>query len=144
MPNYKVATPTRTLIGRLDYGEDILEQLTSICVRGEIHAGRMQGIGALQSATLAYFHQDTREYENILFSQHMEIVSLIGNVSLKDGKPFVHAHMSIADQNGKVYGGHLVEGNIIFAAEFVMTELSCKPLDRLLDPTTGLYLWQFD
>ena len=72
----------------------------------------------------------------------MEILSLIGNISLKDDKPFVHAHITLADQEGRAWGGHLAEGTKVFAGEFVIQEyLTEKPLVRHLDEETGLFLW---
>jgi uncharacterized protein len=64
----------------------------------------------------------------------------VGNISLKDGEPFVHAHAVLSDDEGKVRGGHLL-GGTIFAAEVHVTELLGETLARRLDNVTGLSLW---
>jgi hypothetical protein len=72
----------------------------------------------------------------------MEILSLMGNVSLKDDKPFVHAHITLADARGVAMGGHLAEGTIVFACEFMIEEyISDRALVRYFDEKTGLFLW---
>jgi predicted DNA-binding protein with PD1-like motif len=73
-------------------------------------------------------------------SATQEIASCVGNISMKDGIPFVHAHAVLADQNGNIKAGHLLEGKV-FAAEVHLTELIGSKLVRKNDPVTGLSLW---
>ena len=61
---------------------------------------------------------------------------------MRDGNPFVHAHVTLADNAGHAYGGHLAPGTTIFACEFVLEVLSESVLERTFDETTGLYLWK--
>ena len=50
---------------------------------------------------------------------HFEIVSLVGTIA----KEFSHIHMSVSDNKGFMYGGHLVEGNLIYTtAEITLLE----------------------
>lgn len=74
----------------------------------------------------------------------MEILSCVGNVSLKVGKPSVHVHIALADEKGKAFGGHLMPGTTVFACEAFIEEMQGKPLDRRLDEKTGLALWAKD
>jgi hypothetical protein len=69
------------------------------------------------------------------------MVSCVGNVSLSDGKPFVHAHVVLADERGSTKAGHLVEG-IVFAAEVHLRRLEGLKLERKYDKATGLWLWE--
>ncbi len=39
------------------------------------------------------------------------------------------------------YGGHLMPGTIIFAAEYWIQELTGEAIHREDDPQTGLMLW---
>ena len=42
----------------------------------------------------------------------------------------------------RAFGGHLADGTIVFAAEFVIQELKAEQsLNRLMDEETGLFLW---
>ncbi len=65
----------------------------------------------------------------------------MGNISLKDNEIMVHAHVVLADFEGKAYGGHLMPGTKIFAAEFHIQEYVGAELTRVKDKETGLPLW---
>lgn len=128
-------------MGKLRYGCDLLEELTKIAAERDIRLGRVEGIGAVQKARIGFYDQETRIYQYRDFDQPMEITSLTGNISLKDGQPFVHAHISLADISGKTSGGHLAAGTIIFACEFLLESFDGLVFQRNLDEATGLALW---
>ena len=67
------------------------------------------------------------------------MVSLLGNISLKDGEPFAHIHVALGDPEGRVYGGHLISGEV-FVAEVFVQELLGEPLERK-PQENGLALW---
>jgi predicted DNA-binding protein with PD1-like motif len=71
----------------------------------------------------------------------MEIVSCSGNISLRDSKPICHIHLVAADKKGKCIGGHLVQGTSLFAGEAIIQEFLGEDLNRELDDTTQLMLW---
>jgi predicted DNA-binding protein with PD1-like motif len=129
------------LMGKLSYGADLLQELTDICMTKKVQLGRVKAIGAVQRARLAYYDQKSREYQFSVFDQPLEIVNLTGNISLKDGDPFVHAHVTLADKEGKAYGGHLAPGTEVFACEFIMEAFDGPAFERAFDQETGLPLW---
>ena len=77
-----------------------------------------------------------------LLEQLTEITSLIGNISLRDDEPMVHAHLTLADSDGTSYGGHLQPGTIVFAGEFIIDACEGSQLSRSFDDQTGLALWK--
>jgi len=129
-------------MGRLNKDDDLLKQLTEFCLKNEIRAGSLTGIGAVRKACLGYYQQDSGKYRELLLDQALEIASLCGNVSLKDDVPTLHCHIVLADEKGQCFGGHLLEGTKVFACEFVVlaTEGGTMP-SRQRDPATGLMLW---
>ncbi len=129
------------LMGKLEHGGDLLEQLNRICGEQKITLGRVEAMGAVKEARLGFYNQRKREYEFTNIYKPLEITSLVGNVSLKEGQPFVHAHITLADENNQVFGGHLMEGTIVFACEFIIEAFDGPPLERGFDETTGLPLW---
>jgi predicted DNA-binding protein with PD1-like motif len=137
--HYKVK---RTLIGQFPNGSDLLESLTDFVQKNEIHLGRISGIGATTHAVFAYYDQTARKYFPLEVSEGMEILSLNGNVSLRDGKPCIHAHIVLGNREGKVMGGHLMPGTKLFACEVSFDEFEGDSLDRGFDELTGLYLWK--
>ena len=133
-------TAGRTFLVRAKHDSDIIGFLTDTAKRNAITTATFTAIGALKSAKLGFYNQNTHEYSEILLSAPQEIASCIGNISLKEGEPFVHAHAIIADQNGNTKAGHLLEGKV-FAAEVHLTELVGEKPVRKNDVITGLSLW---
>ena len=133
--------PREVLTGRLSHGADLLEEITDICRKENIQLGWFEALGAVKKARLAFYNQETHDYEFLMLDEPLEITKLVGNVSLKDGNPFVHAHMTLADKAGNVYGGHLASGTVVFACEFILEIFDGPVLRRELDELTGLSLW---
>lgn len=123
---------------------DLLEEITRICVDKNIHLGRVEALGAVKKARLGYYNQKEREYHFYELDQTLEITSLVGNVSIKDGAPIVHAHVTFSDEDGHAYGGHLAPGTIVFACEIVIQVLDGPKFERRLDQETGLPLWNMN
>jgi hypothetical protein len=135
-------TPSRRIMGRLTKGGDLLGALENCCRELNITLGEVVAIGAVTKARVGYYDQTAQKYQFLEFNQPLEILSLTGNVSLKDGKPFVHAHITLGGAEGQALGGHLAEGTVVFAGEFILQEYhSDQTLVRQLDNATGLFLW---
>ncbi|MBS3810723.1 MAG: DNA-binding protein [Halanaerobiales bacterium] len=128
-------------MGRLEKNDDLLKELTNIVQQNNIEAASIKVIGAVQKARIEYYDQDKFEYKYKEFDQALEIVSCIGNISILEGKPFIHAHIILADREGNCYGGHLAEGSKVFAAEFVIQTLQGNKLIRKFQDDTKLKLW---
>jgi len=128
-------------MARLTKDADLLEEITDICRKHGITLGRIEALGAVQKACLSYYDQETHEYMPVSVDKPLEILKLAGNVSLRDNAPFVHAHVTLADGEGRAYGGHLAPGTIIFACECMIEAFDGPALSRRLDQATGLFLW---
>ena len=129
-------------MGQLPFGTDLLEGLTSIVQKENIRLGRIHAIGATTHAVVAYYDQNTKKYNPMEFSGGMEILNLTGNISIRDGKPFVHVHIVLSDREGKSFGGHVLPGTKLFALEVFIEELEGDELVRAHEEKTGLYLWK--
>jgi len=62
-----------------------------------------------------------------------EIVSLVGTM----GADGMHLHASLADAQGRVFGGHLLSGLVHTTVELVVAELRDVDFRRRLDARTG-------
>ncbi|MBU0502484.1 MAG: PPC domain-containing DNA-binding protein [bacterium] len=134
--------PARSFIGRLKHNDDLLEALTNFCQEQKIKLGTFNLIGAVKGAKLGYYNQELQKYDGCVeLNKKLEIASCSGNISLKDNKIMVHAHIVFADFEGKAFGGHLMPGTKIFAAEFQIQEYVGAELKRGKDQETGLPLW---
>ncbi|KAA0259518.1 DNA-binding protein [Deferribacter autotrophicus] len=138
MRNYKVKNIFRT---KLKKGDDLYYSIMNIIDKNSIETGLIIGIGAVKKANIAYFNQKKKEYENFHFDEAMEIVSLKGNISLKENKPFAHIHVSLARSDYSVVGGHLLPNTIVYACEIDIIEYEGKTINRVYDEETNLYLW---
>ena len=142
MAIFKKVKSIEKFMGKLSHGGDLLEEITNICRKVNIQLGRVEALGAVQKARLAFYNQQAQEYQFFSINQSLEITKLIGNISLKDGDPFVHAHITLADKTGKTYGGHLASGTVVFACEFILEAFEGPILERKFDKVTGLFLWE--
>lgn len=132
----------RIFIGRLPHGKDLIPAIEATANEFSIQMAVFTVIGAVSSVTFGAYDQNQQVYVTLKEEKPLEIVTCTGNVSLKEGKPFVHAHIMLADEQGKTLGGHLFSETIIYAGELYLRELIGNPLDRTYDPTTGLMLWR--
>ena len=134
------ATAGRAFVGRLDTGSDLVQEIERFCAEHGIMAAQVTVIGAVRHASYAYYEQDDHRYRELSSATHHEIVGFVGNVSLRDDKPFLHAHATFADADGATVGGHLLSGCEVFAGEVMIRELGGVSLVRQPDAETGLAL----
>ncbi len=141
MVTTKVTRSVKTVIARLDPGEDILEAIEKLVVEHNIRAGHLMLIGAISGATLGYFDIHKKEYKSFTLAEDLEVTSCIGNVAFtEEGTPIVHAHMVVADEKGTSYSGHLMKGcKVSVTIEIILTVLDGELL-RAADNRFGLNL----
>ena len=130
----------RVIFSRMEPGEDVLETIEAVAAENNVKSGYVSMIGAISGAKLGYFHLKANEYRDFTVDEDVEVVSCMGNISMLNGKPMVHAHMIVSDEAGKCYGGHLMKGcKVSVTIELVITETAVD-LSRARDERTGLNL----
>ena len=75
-----------TYVLRLDRGEEILSCLESFCRTENIKLGSVEGLGASDHVIIGLYDVAKRVYHKSTFDEPMEITSLVGNISTKDGE----------------------------------------------------------
>jgi len=135
------ATAGRAFVGRLATGSDLVEEIERFCAEHGITTAQVTVIGAVRHASYAYYEQDDHRYRELDSATHHEIVGFVGNISMRDGRPYLHAHATFANGDGATVGGHLLRGCEIFAGEVMIRELGGVSLVRQPDEETGLALW---
>jgi predicted DNA-binding protein with PD1-like motif len=133
----------KDLMMRIEPDAELVRSITELARDRNIQAGSFVAIGALKRARLACFDQQGYQYRETTIDSPHEMASCAGNISLKDGRPFVHAHVVLSDETGSTKAGHLVEG-IVFAAEVHLRQLQGPKLERKYDETTRLSLWNME
>jgi uncharacterized protein len=128
-------------VARLPKGDDLLEAVTRVFRDRSISKAAFNVIGAVDRAVVGFYDTKARQYRNTAFDEALEIVACMGNVSIKDGEIFVHAHITLSTQDCRCVGGHLMPETPIFAAELFAHPLAGEPKVRVMDDPTGLALW---
>ncbi|MCX4243584.1 PPC domain-containing DNA-binding protein [Paraliomyxa miuraensis] len=118
---------------RLRPGQDPLAELERWARDERVPAACI--VTAVGSLTRACLRFANREQATVL-EGHFEITSLVGTLS----DAGAHLHATIADGEGRVYGGHLELGGSIYTTlELVVARLEGLSFDRVLDSTYGYY-----
>lgn len=120
-------------------GDEAMSQLTQFAEQQKLSASHFTAIGAMREATLGYFDWEKRDYIQIPVTEQVEVLSMVGDMALANGKPKVHAHVVLGRRDGSTLGGHLLRGIIRPTLEVVLGETPAH-LARKHDPATGLAL----
>jgi len=131
----------RVFVGRLATGSDLVEEIQDFCAAQNIRAAWVSLVGAVTKATFGYYEQQEQRYIELTSELHHEISGFIGNISMRDGTPFLHAHATFAEREGGALGGHLLPGCTVFVGEVTIREMTGVDLTRTPDEVTGLALW---
>jgi predicted DNA-binding protein with PD1-like motif len=133
----------KNLLVRAEHDSDLVQFITKLAEDRGITAAEFTAIGALKRAKLGFYDQKKHAYHEIIVDSPHEIASCIGNISVKNGRSFVHVHAVLAGEDGDIKAGHLIEG-VVFAAEVHLRELKGIKLERKHDEETGLSLWHIE
>lgn len=116
---------------RLKPDQDLRQSLTSFVEDQNIKAGFiLTAIGSLKQATIRFANQNISTVLNDKF----EIISLNGTLATTG----VHLHIAIADNQGKILGGHLDNNCLIYTtAEIVIGTSEEFSFMRIIDEQTG-------
>ncbi len=118
-------------------GDEILGGLTQFAEEHHISAARITGIGSIHNGTLAWLNPDTRKFRMNHINQQAEVLSLLGDIAMYQGKPVVHVHMVVGFDDGTAHGGHLVEAHVWPTLEVIVTAYP-GPLYKKFDPQKGI------
>jgi hypothetical protein len=122
-----------------DTGEEVVSALTDFAKKNNISGAHFTAIGAFSDAGIGYFDWQKKDYVNNPVDEQVEVVSLIGDIAIDEGKPKVHAHVVVGKSNGTTLGGHLLEAHVRPTLELVLHEAG-EQLQRKFDPQSGLAL----
>ena len=131
-----------TYMVRIDLGEEIVESLKKLCGDEKILLGRVEAIGAADHAVIGVYDLAKKEYHPETIDEFMEIASLNGSITAMDGKPYIHLHVTLADQRHGIHGGHVLEMRVGATCEMFITVLDGK-VNRQKDEGLGINLWSF-
>jgi predicted DNA-binding protein with PD1-like motif len=131
-----------SLVVRVDRGEEIVEKLMEAVKAAGVKAGAVSGLGATNDVTIGVLNLEEKQYHANEFKGTFEIVSLLGSVSTMNGEAYLHLHMSIGDEQGRVFGGHLNRAMVSATAEIVV-QIMDGTIERRKDESVGINLMRF-
>ena len=137
----------KVVVMRLAPGCDLMKSLEEITERENLRSGVvLSGAGSLRQVTLRNVRSFPDEFpimdRNRIYTpkkEPLELLSLSGNISRKDGEAFVHCHVTVSSglDDGRAYGGHLTEGCVVFSTcEVIIAEITGLEMKRNIDAET--------
>jgi uncharacterized protein len=129
--------------GQKDYavvfkdGDEPYAGLTQFAAEHHIQSGHFTAIGGFHDARLAWFDEDKKMFRVIPIDAQVEVVSLVGDIALLDGKPLVHMHCVVAFPDGTTRGGHILGAHVSPLLEVFVTA-DPVTLVKKRDPARGL------
>jgi hypothetical protein len=102
----------QTFVLVFDTGDEVVSEIKRFAQAEEVRAARLTGVGGFSQAELGYFRRDVLSYESIPVTEQVELLSLIGNITVKDSEPLLHAHAIVGHRGGGTSGGHLIAATV--------------------------------
>ncbi len=131
-----------TWLLRIDLGEEIMQSLKRMCEQEGIRAAQVSAIGAADHGVIGVYDLGEQKYHEEELDGFMEITSLTGNVSFTGGAPYIHLHATLADQQHRLHGGHVIEMRVGATCEMFVQALDGE-IGRERNGELGINLWKF-
>ena len=117
----------------IEKNEKIMETVTKFCTEKNINNAKISGIGAVKNTEIGAYDTVTKKYVKKQFNNVLELVSFEGNVTLKDGSAFAHAHVVLSDHEMRTLGGHLFETTVAAVGELFIREFEGDAYRKMND-----------
>jgi uncharacterized protein len=117
----------------LKAGAKLPDEIVAIATKEKIPTARVEAIGGVERLRLAYFNHESKKYEEHEFREFLEATSIMGNITLKDGKQFLHIHGTFGRKDLSVIAGHVMAATVFPLLEVVITPTRNRALRRFDD-----------
>ena len=131
--------PAREYAVIFSKGDEAFSGLLDFAGKYHITSAHFTAIGALNGATLAWFDPKRKIYKKIPIEGQVEVISMIGDIALYQGKPVVHTHAVVGGPDGTTRAGHVLEAYASPTVE-VMVTVDPVTIQKRFDPATDLTL----
>lgn len=130
------------IFARIDKGEEILAEIKNIALKENIKLANINALGAVGDVVVGVFKTVEKKYYSNSFKGDFEIVSLTGSINTMNNEFYSHLHMSIGNEDGQVFGGHLNKAIVSATCEMFIYVID-GDVDRYFDEEIGLNLFKF-
>ena len=117
---------------------ELIAALNEFAATTQIASGRLQAIGSVSAATLAWWSDDTKAVEKYTATGQFELVSFLGNITSNAEGPRIHAHAILTGPGGLV-AGHAVALTVRASVEVSITVFE-TPVERVMNDNFGLWI----
>lgn len=121
--------------------EHAADSVMEVLRREKVTYSSLTGLGAVRWAKFAYYDATTKSYVEHAIEEQMEVISLVGNTTLRDGAPFIHWHVGLARHDMSMIGGHFLDAIIRPTLEIWLRRESAE-VHRVFDEGSGLALME--
>ena len=129
----------RTFAIVFEQDDEMIAGLKEFAKQQQLTASHFTAIGAFSQVTLAYFQRENIQYKNIPVHEQVEVLSLVGNIAMKNDDYKVHAHVVLGRSDASTLGGHIQDAKVWPTLEVMLIEEPVY-IRRTVDETTGLAL----
>jgi uncharacterized protein len=119
-------------------GARIPDVVVAAAKKDKVKTSLVSAIGGVRELKLGYFNQKTRKYEEHDYREELEVTSILGNITIKEGEPFLHVHGTFGRRDMSVIGGHVVSATVSPLLELVVTPTKNRAVRRF-DEAIGLF-----
>ena len=124
---------------RMEGGEEIVSSLEKFAAKHGIETAEVRAIGAVADFELGYYVISEKKYTRKKFDVNAELINAMGNLSMRDGKNFLHMHISAGLPDFSVVGGHFFCGTVTATVEAFVRPFGTS-IQRSFNQGIGLYL----
>ena len=131
------------IVLRLKRGDKLIESIENLAREEDIKACHFAGIGAVDELKLGLFKPGDDDYSWTYFNEDLEVTSLLGNVTILEGEPVVHAHITCGRSGSDVIAGHLGEAICSLTFELFIDLIDGELIKRK-DENLGINTIEFE
>jgi len=124
MQVHETTAATHVFQANFGAGDEIVSGLTDLMLKHNIKSGYVTGLGGLSGALLAFGDPKVNAFKKVPITDKCELVSLVGDIAERDGKPYVHLHAVVAFADGSTKAGHVMEAHVAPIAEITVVATS--------------------
>jgi len=116
-------------------GDNILKELENFATAEKIPSANFTGMGFV-TMTFGYYDFKKKKFNPKEFKD-MELASMNGTIAWQKGKPSIHAHGVVTDENFSAFGGHILDGIVGTGSLEVMILVHDQTLERKHEDDIG-------
>ena len=83
---------------------------------------------------LGWTDPEKRAFKKIDINSEAEVLAFAGDISTRNGEPYVHAHCVVGFPDGSTKGGHFLEGHVGVVMEVYVTDDSAPATSAKANP----------